>query len=103
LELGAAAVPLTTNKALTGSSIRLQADAGNSAEIYVGGYSDVAKNLTASATDFAVRIPAPNAAGDPAPPLPWDPWNKGIQLTLYDIWVFAASSGDKIAVSYWTN
>jgi hypothetical protein len=57
--------------------------------------------LTVSATDYAVRIPPPSAAGDPAPPFPLDPWNTGLQLPLYQLVLFG-TNGEKVAVSYWT-
>lgn len=96
--LGAAAAPLTTNKAIVGSYISLQPGGDNAAEVFVGGLNS-AKTQTVSATDYGIVLPAPVSAVAPAP-YPLDPWNKGIQLTLNDVWVFGTAA-DTVSVTYW--
>lgn len=90
--------PLTTTQGIVGSSVYIQCLASNTHEVFLGGMNSAGIKLV-STTDYGVRLPPPDAAGNPAPPYPLDPWNKLITVQLSDIQVIGTAS-EKIVVYY---
>jgi hypothetical protein len=94
-----ASQPLTTDKTLEVYAATVQADAANGDEFFLGGRNSVGTYVVSS-SDYGIRIPAPNAAGDPAPPYPLPPWEKALQINLSKVYVIGGS-GQKCTISYW--
>lgn len=99
LTLSGSAQPITTDKSIVGSYVTLLGKDTNSDPIYIGGISDAVKTQTVSSSAYQMRVPAPDASGNGAP-YPLDPWNKGIQLSLNDIWAIGTAA-EVLMVGYW--